>query len=275
MMVSLIRRVPVAIALAMTLFMTPLAMALEAADRDAVRVCADANLLPSSNEREEGFENEIARLIAEDLHRPLVYFWWPQTIGFVRNTLRARQCDLVIGTASGEELMQNTNPYYRTVYALVYRTASNIRAETLGDPSLTDARIGIVERTPAANLMRLYGHTRIEPYQLNTDTRVNSPAKDAIEDVANGRTDAAVIWGPIAGYFAAQQKEPLTVVPLWKEPVAARLQFNISMGLRSDEPEWKHWLNDFITRRQGDIDRILLRYHVPLLTPEGALKIAP
>lgn len=261
-------------AVALTLLAASPAAAIEATDRDAVRVCADANLLPFSNDRLEGFENEIARLIGEDLQRPVTYFWWPQTIGFVRNTLRARQCDLVMGTASGEEQMQNTNPYYRTVYALVYRTASGIRADTLADPALKDARIGIIERTPAANLMRLYGITRTEPYQLNTDTRANNPAKDAIEDVANGRTDAAVIWGPIAGYYAARQTEPLTVVPLIKEPAALRLQFNISMGLRSDEPEWKHWLNDFITRRQGDIDRILLRYHVPLIAPDGTLKAA-
>ncbi|WP_448187966.1 quinoprotein dehydrogenase-associated putative ABC transporter substrate-binding protein [Azospirillum sp. sgz301742] len=262
-----------AAAAALVLLSTP-ATAIEATDRAAVRVCADANLLPFSNDRLEGFENEIARLIGEDLQRPVTYFWWPQTIGFVRNTLRARQCDLVMGTASGEEQMQNTNPYYRTVYALVYRTASGITAETLGDPALKDARIGIIERTPAANLMRQYGLTRTEPYQLNTDTRANNPARDAIQDVATGRTDAAVIWGPIAGYYAAQQTEPLTVVPLVKEPASAHLQFNISMGLRTDEPDWKHWLNDFITRRQTDIDRILLRYHVPLVAPDGTLKSA-
>lgn len=248
------------------------APAVEATDRDAVRVCADGNLLPFSNERLEGFENEIARLIGEDLKRPVTYFWWPQTIGFVRNTLRARQCDLVMGTASGEELMQNTNPYYRTVYALVYRADSGITAQTVGDPSLQSARIGVVERTPAVNLLRRYGITKTEPYQLNTDTRAHNPAADAIADVAAGRTDAAVIWGPIAGYFAARQPVPLTVVPLVGEKGPVPLQFNISMGIRAEEPEWKHWLNDFIARRQNDIDRILARYHVPLLTPEGALK---
>ncbi|HYD65576.1 quinoprotein dehydrogenase-associated putative ABC transporter substrate-binding protein [Azospirillum sp.] len=248
------------------------ALAVEATDRDAVRVCADGNLLPFSNERLEGFENEIARLIGEDLKRPVTYFWWPQTIGFVRNTLRARQCDLVMGTASGEELMQNTNPYYRTVYALVYRADSGIKAQTVGDPSLQNARIGVVERTPAVNLLRRYGITKTEPYQLNTDTRAHNPAADAIADVAAGRTDAAVIWGPIAGYFAARQSVPLTVVPLVGEKGPVPLQFNISMGIRAEEPEWKHWLNDFIARRQDDIDRILARYHVPLVAPDGTLK---
>lgn len=269
---ALRRSVPSAVAAVLLCAAASPALAVEVTERETVRVCADGNLLPYSNEKLEGFENEIARLIGEDLQKPVTYYWWPQTIGFVRNTLRARQCDLVMGTASGEEQMQNTNPYYRTVYALVYRTNSGIRAETVGDPSLKDARIGVVERTPAANLMRLYGITRTEPYQLNTDTRANNPARDAIEDVAAGKTDAAVIWGPIAGYFAAQQAEPLTVVPLIKEPPAARLQFNISMGIRADEPEWKHWLNDFIKRRQDDIDRILLRYHVPVIGPDGTLK---
>ncbi|NYZ14495.1 quinoprotein dehydrogenase-associated putative ABC transporter substrate-binding protein [Azospirillum sp. RWY-5-1] len=264
---------PAAALLSLAVLAAP-ADAVEVSDRASVRVCADANLLPYSNDRLEGFENEIARLIGEELQRPVTYFWWPQAIGFVRNTLRARQCDLVIGTASGEELMQNTNPYYRSVYALVYRTRSGIRAESLGDPALRDARVGIVERTPAANLVRRYGITRTEPYQLNTDTRANNPAADAIRDVAAGRTDAAVIWGPIAGYFAAQQTEPLTVVPLIKEPAVLRLQFSISMGIRAEEPEWKHWLNDFIKRRQAEIDRILLRYHVPLIAEDGTLKTA-
>lgn len=261
-------------ALAAFAFPAAPAAAIEASDREAVRVCSDANLMPYSNDRLEGFENEIARLIGEDLQRPVTYFWWPQTIGFVRNTLRTRQCDLVIGTASGEELMQNTNPYYRSVYALVYRAKSGIRAETLGDPSLQGARIGIVEGTPAVTLVRRYGITRTEPYQLNADTRAGNPAADAIRDVADGHTDAAVIWGPIAGWFAAQQAEPLTVVPLVKEPAPVRLQFGISMGIRAEEPEWKHWLNDFIKRRQGEIDRILLRYHVPLVAEDGTLKTA-
>lgn len=252
---------------------SPASAAVEVSKRDVLRVCADSHLMPYSNEAGEGFENAIARMIADELDIPLSYYWWPQSMGFVRNTLRARQCDLVIGTASGEELMQNTNPYYRSVYVLVYRTGSGITARGLDDPGLRGARFGVVEGTPAVNLLRRYGHSRSEPYQLVTDTRKNHPVLDAVQDVARGTTDAAILWGPMAAYYAAREAVPLTVVPLVNEPTEARLQFNISMGLRGDEPDWRHWLNDFLKRRQGDIERLLIRYQVPLVAGNGTLKI--
>ncbi|KAA0574485.1 quinoprotein dehydrogenase-associated putative ABC transporter substrate-binding protein [Azospirillum sp. Sh1] len=239
---------------------------------DVLRVCADANLLPFSNDRGEGFENRIARLIADDLKVKLAFTWWPQTIGFVRNTLRTRQCDLVMGTAVGEELMQNTNPYYRSTYALVYRKDSGITARTLSDPSLQGARIGVVARTPPSTVMLRHGLTNLEPYQLDTDTRAHHPAQRAVEDVAAARTDAAIVWGPIAGYFAARQQVPMAVVPLMDEPGTTPFQYMISMGIRPDEPDWRHWLNDFIVRRQGDIDRILAEYHVPLANADGTIR---
>ncbi|MBK1836789.1 quinoprotein dehydrogenase-associated putative ABC transporter substrate-binding protein [Azospirillum sp. YIM B02556] len=239
---------------------------------EVLRVCADANLLPFSNDRREGFENRIAQLIADDLKVPLAFTWWPQTIGFVRNTLRTRQCDLVMGTAVGEELMQNTNPYYRSTYALVYRKDSGITAKTLADPSLQGARIGVVARTPPSAVMLRHGLTNLEPYQLDTDTRAHHPAEQALQDVAAARTDAAILWGPIAGYFATRQQVPMVVVPLMDEPGASPFQYMISMGIRPDEPDWRHWLNDFIVRRQGDIDRILAEYHVPLANADGTIR---
>lgn len=248
------------------------ASAAEGIPTEVLRVCADASLLPFSNDRREGFENRIAQLIADDLKVPLTFTWWPQTIGFVRNTLRTRQCDLVMGTAVGEELMQNTNPYYRSTYALIYRKDSGITAKTLADPSLQGARIGVVARTPPSAVMLRHGLINMEPYQLDTDTRAHHPAQQAVEDVAAARTDAAIVWGPIAGYFAARQQVPLAVVPLMDEPGASPFQYMISMGLRPDEPDWRHWLNDFIVRRQGDIDRILAEYHVPLVNSDGTIR---
>ncbi|WP_049976155.1 transporter substrate-binding domain-containing protein [Azospirillum sp. B506] len=165
--------------------------AAEGIPTDVLRVCADANLLPFSNDRGEGYENRIAQLIADDLKVPLAFTWWPQTIGFVRNTLRTRQCDLVMGTAVGEELMQNTNPYYRSTYALIYRKDSGITARTLADPSLQGARIGVVARTPPSAVMLRHGLTNLEPYQLDIDTRAHHPAQQAVDDVAAARTDAA------------------------------------------------------------------------------------
>ncbi|AWB08996.1 hypothetical protein A6A40_28820 (plasmid) [Azospirillum humicireducens] len=248
------------------------AFAAEGMPMEMLRVCADANLLPFSNDRQEGFENRIAKLIADELKIPLTFTWWPQTIGFVRNTLRTRQCDLVMGTAVGEELMQNTNPYYRSTYALIYRKDSGITAQTLADPSLQGARIGVVARTPPSAVMLRHGLTNLEPYQLDTDTRTHHPAQQAVEDVAAARTDAAIVWGPIAGFFAARQSVPLAVVPLRDEPGASPFQYMISMGIRPDEPDWRHWLNDFIVRRQGDIDRILAEYHVPLANADGSIR---
>ncbi|WP_207459816.1 quinoprotein dehydrogenase-associated putative ABC transporter substrate-binding protein [Azospirillum sp. SYSU D00513] len=245
----------------------------EGIPQDVLRVCADPNLLPYSNERGEGFENRIAQLIADELKIPISYTWAPQTFGFVRNTLGARRCDLVMGTAVGEELMQNSNPYYRSTYSLIYRTNSPIKAKDLSDPLLRKARIGVIEKTPPAAALLRAAILQIVPYQLNTDTRVNHPAEQAVADVANGETDAAVIWGPIAGYFATRQKVPLTVVPL-PENRFARLHYMISMGIRPDEPDWKHWLNEFIERRRPDIERILTEYGVPLVNADGTIKAA-
>ena len=246
----------------------------QAIPQDVLRVCADPNLLPFSNERQEGFENRIAQLIADDLKIPISYYWMPQTIGFARNTLHARRCDLVLGTAFGEELMQNTNPYYRSTYALVYRADSPLKAESLSDPTLRGARVGVVAQTPPAGLLVRNAVVKVTPYQLNTDTRINHPAEQAIADVAEGKTEAAVIWGPIAGYFAAKQAVPMRVVPLPEDRTATRLHYMISMGIRPDEPDWKHWLNDFIERRRPDIERILTDYHVPLVNEDGTVRKA-
>jgi quinoprotein dehydrogenase-associated probable ABC transporter substrate-binding protein len=249
------------------------AHAVDLPKRDALRVCADPNLLPFSNDKLEGYENKIAAMIGEELGVPVVYTWWPQTIGFVRNTLRERKCDLVMGAASGEGLMQNTNPYYRSVYSLVYRENAATKAKAMNDPSLRDLRFGVVTKTPGATLANLNHIANVEPYELDIDTRQDNPARRAVEDVASGKTDATVIWGPIAGYFASLQPTKLTVIPLVDEH-ATRLDFSITMGIRGDEPEWKHWLNDFIARRQGDINAVLTQYHVPLLSSNGKLQSA-
>ena len=239
--------------------------------RTELRVCADPSLPPYSTEAQDGFENKLAEMIGEELGIPVVYTWFPQTIGFVRNTLMARRCDIVMGTASGEELMQNTNAYYRSVYAMVYRSESGIRATTLADPALLGKRIGVIAGTPPANLTAFYGLSNIEPYQLNIDTRADQPARRAIEDVASGKTDLALVWGPIAGFYAAQQDQPMTVVPLLNEPGPARLEYRITMGIRGDEPDWRHWLNRFIREHQDEINQLLADYHVPLLDMSGEL----
>ncbi|HYC03864.1 MAG TPA: quinoprotein dehydrogenase-associated putative ABC transporter substrate-binding protein [Azospirillaceae bacterium] len=277
---SLIRLAPILAGLAAA-GLSCAASAVEGTSRGTLRVCADPNALPYSNEKQEGFENRLAAMIAADLGIPVAYTWWPQSMGFVRATLGARKCDIVMGTASGEQLMQNTNPYYRSTYALVHRAEGALKPTSLADPGLQGARIGVVAQTPAVDLLLRHGLTNIEPYQLIIDTRTNQPARVAVEDVASGKTDAAVIWGPLAGYWAGRQPTKLTVVPLVGTGPESRLAFNISMGIRPDEPEWKRWLNGWIKTNQPRIDALLAEYGIPVLdrvgqpVPRGAAAAFP
>jgi quinoprotein dehydrogenase-associated probable ABC transporter substrate-binding protein len=245
----------------------------ERQDREALRVCADGNNLPFSNQAGEGFENRIAELMAEDLGVPLTYVWAPQVMGFVRNTLELRVCDVMIGVVAGYDFVQNTNAYYRSVYALVVPEGSPIEATTLTDPVLSGRRIGVVSETPPLVPLRRTG-ARIQGYPLMVDTRVRAPVRDAIDDVVEGNTEAAVLWGPLAGYYAARQDVPLTVIPLVDDDSRVQLDYRITMGIRRGEPHWKDWINDFIDRHQEEIDTILAEYGVPLLDRRGQLKVA-
>jgi quinoprotein dehydrogenase-associated probable ABC transporter substrate-binding protein len=244
----------------------------EARSREFLTVCGDPNHLPFSNKQMEGFENRIAQLIAEDLKRTLRYHWWPQTIGFVRNTLKVRLCDLVMGVTSVNELLQNTNPYYRSVYTLVYRRDAGLDIRTLDDPALKNLRLGIVAGTPPATLLTRYGlMDRVRSYERTVDTRHFSPASKAVEDVAKGEIDVAVIWGPIAGYAARQQETPLKVVPLPAKEDSVPLAFNVSMGIRRRETNWKHELNSELEKLAPRIQQILLEYDIPLLDANDKL----
>ena len=175
----------------------------ELVDRSELRVCADPASLPLSNEQGEGFENKIAELMAEQLGVRLVYTWYPNALGFVRNTLRAGRCDLIMGVVAADELVQNTNPYYRSSYVLAYRSADADRFADLDSPLMQLARIGVVAGTPPVDLLARKGLAgQIRGYELMVDSRVEQPARQAIEDLAGGQLDAALVWGPIAGYWA-------------------------------------------------------------------------
>ena len=242
----------------------------ELVDRTKLRVCADPSDLPFSNQAGEGFENRIAELLAAKLGVPLTYTWYPQSIGFVRNTLNAGACDVVIGIPTPNALMQNTNPYYRSSYALVQRADADPKITSLHDPALADRKIGAVARTPPVTLLAQAGLLRqLKPYQLVVDTRFDSPGRQMVEDVAAGVIDVGILWGPIAGYWATQQKVPLEVTPLTGEEKGLHLDFRLSMGLRRNEPNWKHDLNDFLAANGDAIQAILLDYGVPLLDRQG------
>ena len=252
---------------------TSLAQTTDLVDRSALRVCADPANLPFSDQAGDGFENELAELLGEKLAIPVHYTWFPQATGFIRNTLRARKCDLVMGYAQGHELVQNTNHYYRSAYVLLYLAESDLAGvESLDDARLKDRRIGVIAGTPPATVMALKGLIgKAKPYHLVVDRRHASPGEAMVSDIASGEIDAGVLWGPIGGYYAKQNGAALTVVPLVKETVGPRMIYRITMGIRPREPDWKHQLNELIAAHQDAINRILLDYGVPLLDEQDKL----
>jgi quinoprotein dehydrogenase-associated probable ABC transporter substrate-binding protein len=242
-------------------------LSIELIDPKVLRVCADPRSMPFSNQNGEGFENKLAELFAQKLGKSLAYTWYPQAPGFVRNTLGAYKCDVIMGYPQGNDIVQSTNPYYRTAYALVSRPASGVDGiDTLADPRLKGKRIGIVAGTPPATDIAVNGlMTSAKPYPLVIDTRVDSSAEAMITDLAAGEIEAGVLWGPMAGYYAKRADPPMTVVPLVKETSGPRLAYYITMGVRGADQEWKRQLNRLIAENQPEIDRLLLSFGVPLL----------
>jgi quinoprotein dehydrogenase-associated probable ABC transporter substrate-binding protein len=242
-------------------------LSIELVDPKVLRVCADPRNLPFSNEKGEGFENKLAELFAEKLQKKLDYMFFPQATGFVRMTLGAHRCDVIMGFPQGDELVQGTNPYYRTAYALVAKQGSGLdEVTTLGDGRLKGKHIGIVAGTPPATNMAANGlMMNARPYPLMIDTRIDSSAAAMIKDLTSGEIDAGVLWGPMAGYYAKQASPPLHVTPLVKETLGHRLAYRIGMGVRPADQNWKRLLNRLIQENQLAINKILLDYGVPLL----------
>ena len=239
-------------------------------DRTAFRVCADPANRPMSSQDGSGFENRIAELFAERLGRPLQYTWFPMATGFIRQTLRAGRCDVVIGYAQGDELVLNTNHYYTSTHVIVVRADSDLADITsLTDPRLKGRRLGVIAGSPAATHIARNGMmATTHGYDLVVDRRVENPSGDMLDDLAAGRIDAAVLWGPIGGPLA-KARPGLKSVPLLNEPGAPKLFYRITMGVRQGELNWKHDLNSLIRRNQGEIDRILIDAGVPILDDYG------
>jgi len=242
-------------------------LSIELVDPKVLRVCADPRNLPFSNEKGEGFENKLAELFAEKLQKKLDYMYFPQATGFVRMTLGAHRCDVIMGFPQGDELVQGTNPYYRTAYALVVKPGSGLDdVATLDDGRLKGKHIGIVAGTPPATNMAANGlMMNAKPYPLMIDTRFDSSAEAMIGDLLSGQIDAAILWGPMAGFYAKRANPPLHVTPLVKETTGPRLVFRIGMGVRQADQNWKRLLNRLIQENQPAINKILLDFGVPLL----------
>jgi quinoprotein dehydrogenase-associated probable ABC transporter substrate-binding protein len=242
-------------------------LSIELVDPKVLRVCADPRNLPFSNEKGEGFENKLAELFADKLQKKLDYMYFPQATGFVRMTLGAHRCDVIMGFPQGDELVQGTNPYYRTAYALVVKPGSGLDdVAALDDGRLKGKHIGIVAGTPPATNMAANGlMMNAKPYPLMIDTRFDSSAEAMIGDLLSGQIDAAILWGPMAGFYANKANPPLHVTPLVKETTGPRLVFRIGMGVRQADQNWKRLLNRLTQENQPAINKILLDFGVPLL----------
>ena len=240
---------------------------LELVDPKTLRVCADPRDLPFSTQSGEGFENKLAEMFAKELGKELAYEWYPQATGFARMTLLSRRCDVIMGYPLGDDLVQPTNPYYRSAYAVVFKPGQGLEGiASIEDPRLKDKRIGVVAGTPPSTNMAAAGlMSKAKPYPLVIDTRLDSSSEAMIKDLESGEIDVGILWGPIAGYYANKQEPKLHVAPLINEKGGPKLSYRIGMGVRPADQDFKRLLNRMIQEDQAEIDAILLSFGVPLL----------
>ncbi|HKO59432.1 MAG TPA: substrate-binding domain-containing protein [Thermoanaerobaculia bacterium] len=235
-----------------------------------LRVCADPNNLPYSNEKQQGFENRIASMIARDFGARVEYTWLAQRRGFIRNTLGAGRCDVVMGIPSNYELALPTAPYYRSSYVFLSRRDRKLGITSLDDPKLRHLEIGVQlvgdEGSPAIYALSARGLSKnLAGYLVTGDYAQPDPPRNIVDAVAKGEVDVAVVWGPQAGYFARQQKVALDVVPVTPQidPPFLPFVFDISMGVRRADKRLRDRLDQELERRRPDIERILDQYGVP------------
>jgi quinoprotein dehydrogenase-associated probable ABC transporter substrate-binding protein len=256
-----------------------------ARDDTVLRVCADPDNLPLSNQRGEGFENKIAAALARDLGRRLEYVYFPQRMGFVRNTLRQKdpatqqfRCDVIIGVPKGYELTATTRPYMRSTYALVFRHRAELQALATADDlldvpaqKLQTLRIGVFGQSPGADwLLRNDLLDQAVFYTPQSGDPHDNPALIIERELESGNIDLAIVWGPIAGHLVRAH----AAFPAWRAvpfAVDRRIKFDyeISMGVRFGEKEWKETLDRWIAAHDKDVHEILTTFRVPLLDANG------
>lgn len=251
----------------------------DAVNRNVFRVCATPGNLPYSNEKGEGFENKIAEIFADELGRPVEYTWFPQGLGLIRMTLAARRCDVVMGTVQADEYTLNTNHYYRTTYAILVKKGSGLEdVNSIYDERLKGKTVGVQAGAPAADHVARAGlMPNARSYRFMVDTRHESPPQEMVNDLVKGEIDVAVLWGPYAGWYAKQAGDEVIVNPIVEQrrPGTERVDYRITLGVRAGEVVWKHEINDVITKRQGDIDRVLLDFGVPIIDEDNNLITEP
>lgn len=240
----------------------------------ALRVCADPNNLPFSNDHGEGFENKLAELLASEMRLPLEYTWWAQRRGFVRNTLRAGLCDVITGVPMSFELVLATRPYYRSTYVFVQRRDARIRVRSFDDPALRRLRIGVHfigddgSDTPPAHALAKRGIIgNVREYSIYGDYREPNPPARILDALARREIDLAVVWGPLAGYFTPRLPVPLTITPVSPQVDLPFLPFvfDISIGVRRGDTTFRAQLDAILERRRPTVDSILAAYGVPRL----------
>ena len=251
----------------------------------AFRPCIDPSNLPFANDKGEGFENHIAELFAQKLGLPVQSYSFPQRMNFVRNTLRYRlpeqdfRCDIVMSVPAGYDQTSTTIPYYHSTYMLVYPKGKGLdQIKTGTDLFALDSGargklvIGVYDRSPGSIWLAKHGlEEQARPYPMMSPNPEMYPGEIIERDLAEGKINAAIVWGPIAGYYAKRVRNvDLVLVPLKSEP-GVKFDYEIAMGVRYGEPEWKRTVEKLITDNQPAINQILQEYNVPLVNERGDL----
>lgn len=248
--------------------------ALAAVQASTLRICADPNNLPYSNDQQQGFENRIADLIARDLGMTVSYFWFPQRGAFFRKTLNRGVCDVVMGVPSGFEEADSTNPYYRSTYVFVTRRDRRLGIQSLDDPRLRKLRIGVHilgeqdDSLPPVHSLVSRGMVKnLVGFSIFGNLNEKDPPSDVIKAVEQGKVDVAIAWGPQAGYFSLHSPVPLEITPVPADPrnPDLRFHFDIGIGVRAGDVQLKQSLDHELEIRHAEIERILREYGIPEL----------
>lgn len=260
--------------IASTFALTVLLGAGGASAQRELRVCAEPNNLPFSNQKLEGLENKLADLIAADLHATVKYAWFRQRRGYVRRTLKANECDMLLGIPTAAEMVLPTKPYYQSTYVFVYREEDKLQLQSFDDPVLRQLRIGLhaigddgANPPPVHALAHRGIVNRVVGFSMFDVDTVKNPQGRIIEAVANGDIDVAIVWGPFGGYFAKQQKVALAVVPVSPsvEPPGIPFTYDISIAVRPDDVALKTELDGVLDRRRRDVEKLLEDFGIPLV----------
>src|SRR5881296_1890918 len=239
-----------------------------------LRVCADPFDLPFSNDQEQGFENKIAHVVAQDLNARVVNYWWPSRRGVLRNSILGGFCDVMIQAPVGLDPVATTKPYYRSTYYFIYRADRGLQLRSLDDTILKRLKIGVnmigydYTNTPPAHALSARGIVGLVGFGnfLNADPNADHP-DDIVRAVARDSIDVAVVWGPLAGYWVKRQSVPLTMVALPDTDAVSGMPFAFAMAMavRHRDKELKATLDSVIDRRRSDIIQILQQYNVPMI----------